>query len=56
MRLDYLEIEQFRGIRELKLEQLGDVNLLLGDELPSPRQLSPIPYIIYVITLRAARQ
>jgi energy-coupling factor transporter ATP-binding protein EcfA2 len=31
MRLDYLEIEQFRGIRELKLEQLGDVNLLLGD-------------------------
>lgn len=31
MRLDYLEIEQFRGIRELKLERLGDVNLLLGD-------------------------
>lgn len=31
MRLDYLEIEQFRGIRGLELKRLGDVNLLLGD-------------------------
>ena len=31
MRMDFLEIEQFRGIRGLELKQLGDVNLLLGD-------------------------
>lgn len=31
MQMDYLEIEQFRGIRGLRLKRLGDVNLLLGD-------------------------
>lgn len=31
MRLDFLEIEQFRGIRGLELKRLGDVNLLLGN-------------------------
>lgn len=31
MRMDYFEIEQFRGIRGLRLKRLGDVNLLLGD-------------------------
>lgn len=31
MRMDYLEIERFRGIQKLRLKNLGDVNLLLGD-------------------------
>lgn len=31
MRMDYLEIEQFRGIQKLRLNKLGDINLLLGD-------------------------
>lgn len=31
MRFDFLEIEQFRGIRGLELKRLGDVNLLLGN-------------------------
>lgn len=31
MRMDYLEIEQFRGIQKLRLNRLGDVNLLLGN-------------------------
>lgn len=31
MRLDFLEIEQFRGVRGLRLNRLGDVNLLLGN-------------------------
>lgn len=31
MRFDFLEIDQFRGIQNLRLKNLGDVNLLLGD-------------------------
>lgn len=31
MRFDFLEIEQFRGVQNLRLKNLGDVNLLLGD-------------------------
>lgn len=31
MRMDYLEIDQFRGIKKLYLKNLGDVNLLLGN-------------------------
>ena len=31
MRMDYLEIEQFRGIQKLRLKRLGDINLLLGN-------------------------
>lgn len=31
MRMDYFEIDQFRGIQKLRLKSLGDVNLLLGN-------------------------